>query len=204
MTKLFNDVRDFNRACDVRMRVTPGWVPDEDIELALRLVDEEANELLAAIQDRDMVETADAVADSLYVLAGFALRLGVARIFTPDLLPPPTPQSFGPPSWDAYGILPELLNQISVLHERLREAVLTRNLNATDTTLHSLMYSYSTVARGMGIPLREVWDEVQRSNMAKVVDGKVVRDPHTGKVLKPEGWTAPDIAAVLDDYGWAA
>jgi hypothetical protein len=38
-----------------------------------------------------------------------------------------------------------------------------------------------------------VWDEVQRSNMAKVVaDGKMsMRED--GKVLKPEGWTPPDI-----------
>ncbi len=43
----------------------------------------------------------------------------------------------------------------------------------------------------------KVWDEVQRSNMAKCTDGKlVVRED--GKVLKPEGWTPPDIAAILE------
>ena len=41
-----------------------------------------------------------------------------------------------------------------------------------------------------------VWDEVQRSNMAKLVDGKIVMR-EDGKVLKPEGWTAPDIKAVF-------
>lgn len=42
-----------------------------------------------------------------------------------------------------------------------------------------------------------VWDEVHRSNMAKGVDGKIVmRDD--GKILKPEGWTPPDIAGALE------
>lgn len=37
-----------------------------------------------------------------------------------------------------------------------------------------------------------VWDEVQRSNMAKLTDGKMVMR-EDGKILKPEGWTPPDI-----------
>ncbi len=48
--------------------------------------------------------------------------------------------------------------------------------------------------------------EVQRSNMAKCVDGKLVLahlgDMNEGKVLKPAGWTPPDIAGVLRDQGW--
>ena len=49
-----------------------------------------------------------------------------------------------------------------------------------------------------GIPLDRVWAAVQRANMAKVdpATGKV-RKRHDGKVLKPEGWTPPDISAAL-------
>ncbi len=43
----------------------------------------------------------------------------------------------------------------------------------------------------------KVWDEVQRSNMAKCTNGKIVMR-EDGKVLKPEGWTPPDIAAILE------
>jgi hypothetical protein len=39
--------------------------------------------------------------------------------------------------------------------------------------------------------------------MAKLVDGKVLRRAD-GKVLKPEGWVAPDIAGVLAPYVWEA
>jgi len=41
-----------------------------------------------------------------------------------------------------------------------------------------------------------VWDEVHRSNMAKSTDGKIVMR-EDGKVLKPEGWTPPDIKKAL-------
>lgn len=45
----------------------------------------------------------------------------------------------------------------------------------------------------MGIDLEPFWDEVCRSNVAKV-GGKL---DATGKLQKPAGWTPPDIARVL-------
>ncbi len=41
------------------------------------------------------------------------------------------------------------------------------------------------------------FDEVHRSNMAKLVDGKVLRR-EDGKVMKPEGWTPPRLAQFLE------
>lgn len=44
------------------------------------------------------------------------------------------------------------------------------------------------------------WDAVVDANLAKV-DGRhgpVVLDNVTGKILKPEGWTAPDIEAIVE------
>lgn len=49
----------------------------------------------------------------------------------------------------------------------------------------------------LDIPQQKVWDEVARSNLAKISsDGKVHKRPD-GKVLKPEGWTPPDIKSIL-------
>jgi predicted HAD superfamily Cof-like phosphohydrolase len=44
-----------------------------------------------------------------------------------------------------------------------------------------------------GIDLRPIWDEVHRSNMAKVGGGK----DEGGKSLKPRGWMPPDILGLL-------
>jgi predicted HAD superfamily Cof-like phosphohydrolase len=64
--------------------------------------------------------------------------------------------------------------------------------------LADIIYIVCGTAASYGIPLDRVFNEVHRSNMEKLVDGKVVRRDD-GKILKPEGWTAPDIKSVL--YG---
>ena len=46
--------------------------------------------------------------------------------------------------------------------------------------------------RGYDIP--GAWGEVTRTNLAKLVDGKIVRDPITGKIKKPDGWEEPDFS----------
>ena len=60
-----------------------------------------------------------------------------------------------------------------------------------------IIYIACGTAVSYGIPLDDVFDEVHRSNMAKLVDGKVIRR-EDGKIQKPEGWTAPDIRSILD------
>lgn len=44
-------------------------------------------------------------------------------------------------------------------------------------------------------------DEVTRSNLAKIVDGKVLRR-EDGKIQKPPGFTPPDIKKALMIAGW--
>lgn len=49
-----------------------------------------------------------------------------------------------------------------------------------------------------GWPMQELWDEVMKTNFAKIdPDTKMVRKREDGKILKPEGWKAPDIDGVL-------
>ena len=50
----------------------------------------------------------------------------------------------------------------------------------------------------LNIPQQEVWDEVARSNLQKIgPDGKVLKR-YDGKVQKPEGWTPPNIKAIIE------
>ena len=51
------------------------------------------------------------------------------------------------------------------------------------------------------IPNQAVWDEVSRSNLSKISPtGKVLKRAD-GKVLKPEGWSPPDIEKILKEQG---
>ena len=63
--------------------------------------------------------------------------------------------------------------------------------------LADIIYIACGTAVSYGIPLDDIFAEVHRSNMAKLVDGKVIRR-EDGKIQKPEGWTAPDIEGVLE------
>lgn len=127
------DVVNFHRVTDTPVLDTPAWPSDDRISLREGLVVEEVlKELLPAIARRDLIETADAIIDSIYVLIGMGKELG--------------------------------------------------------------------------LPMTALWNAVQQSNMAKAVlqpDGSFkVNHRLDGKILKPEGWTPPDIAQVLRQHGW--
>ena len=79
-------------------------------------------------------------------------------------------------------------------------AITNRDMVEVADALADMIYIIVGTALEFGIPLDRVWDEVQRSNMAKV-------DPETGrvekradgKVVKPVNWTPPRIREALED-----
>lgn len=202
MNDLWTDVKTFNAACGVRMRETPGWVSDSEHDLAMDLIVEERDELLVALAARNMVEAADAIADSLYVRAGLLLRLGLARTYIHDLLPKSTSQ----PMWadfDATHTMAFIGDELELYDRRIAEAVEFRSLNNVDVEVHSSMYHLTGLAVLLHLPMDRVWHAVHASNMTKVVGGKVLRRPD-GKIIKPDGFQPPNIANVLWERGHAA
>jgi len=79
----------------------------------------------------------------------------------------------------------------------LTDAEYANDLVEVADALADIIYIACGTAVSYGIPLDDVFAEVHRSNMAKLVDGKVIRR-EDGKIQKPEGWTAPDIKSVLN------
>lgn len=53
------------------------------------------------------------------------------------------------------------------------------------------------IANAYGICVQPVWELVQASNLAKR-GGRIRGD---GKILKPDGWVAPDVKAEIDRQG---
>jgi predicted HAD superfamily Cof-like phosphohydrolase len=73
----FEKVGDFMEACDQEILTEPAF-PDEDtINLRLRLIQEELDELFFAHEDNDLVEVADALTDLLYVIYGTGQAYGI-------------------------------------------------------------------------------------------------------------------------------
>ena len=89
---------------------------------------------------------------------------------------------------------PERLLRVRLLREEFDEYIKAENeddIVEIADALADIIYIACGTAVSYGIPLDKVFDEVHRSNMAKLVDGKPIRR-EDGKVLKPEDWTPPD------------
>lgn len=71
--------------------------------------------------------------------------------------------------------------------------------------LLDLAYVVFGTAHIEGYPWQEGWNAVQAANISKVRAAKDGSDSKRGSsfdVVKPEGWTAPDIGEVLRRYGF--
>jgi predicted HAD superfamily Cof-like phosphohydrolase len=122
MTNPFRDQEKFMKACDQSV----GEWNEEQFNLYLKLFEEEAKELVYALNEKNRVLTLDALLDIMVVTIG---------------------------------------------------------------SLHSA-----------GFDVEDAWKEVMRSNFAKIDKdtGKVVKR-EDGKVLKPDGWTPPDLKPFVKD-----
>jgi phosphoribosyl-ATP pyrophosphohydrolase len=88
-------------------------------------------------------------------------------------------------------------NLITEEFNELTDAEYANDLVEIADALADIIYIACGTAVSYGIPLDDVFEEVHASNMAKLVDGKVIRRAD-GKVQKPEGWQPPDIKRILN------
>lgn len=80
----------------------------------------------------------------------------------------------------------------------LAEAIHANDIVEVADALADLVYVAYGAALEFGIDLDAVIAEVHRSNMAKLGPNGQVIYREDGKVLKPEGWTPPNIRSVLE------
>ena len=73
----FQLAADFMRAFDQQVHEEPAWPDFSTRELRLELIQEEYEELEEAIDNKDMVEVADALTDLLYVIYGAGHAFGI-------------------------------------------------------------------------------------------------------------------------------
>ena len=73
----FELVGDFMEAFGQKVELEPTWPDFNTRELRLELIQEELDELAQAVDDRDMIEIADALTDLLYVVYGAGHAFGI-------------------------------------------------------------------------------------------------------------------------------
>jgi predicted HAD superfamily Cof-like phosphohydrolase len=105
-----------------------------------------------------------------------------------------TNHKLGPPSHKTQ------LLRIRLLTEETTELLVAlgdQDLVEIADGLADLVYVVAGTALAYGIPLDRVFVEVHRSNMTKVWPDGLVHKREDGKVLKPPGYSPPNIAGVL-------
>jgi predicted HAD superfamily Cof-like phosphohydrolase len=91
------------------------------------------------------------------------------------------------------------LDLIDEEHQELQEALEANDrVEQLDALIDILVVTIGAI-HSAGFDAEGAWKEVMRSNFAKIdpTTGKV-RKREDGKVLKPEGWTAPELKQFLN------
>lgn len=84
--------------------------------------------------------------------------------------------------------------EIRELHDAINAGDLPLAVDAIVDSIYVLLGTAVT----FGVDLEPIFQAVHAANMRKV--GGVIRED--GKVLKPDGWVAPDVEGLLREQGW--
>ena len=101
-------------------------------------------------------------------------------------------QTVDEPNLKQYGLYVKLIEEET---KELAEAIASNDpVEQLDALVDILVVTIGAI-HSMGADAEGAWKEVMRTNFAKIdrETGKV-RKREDGKVLKPVGWTAPDLA----------
>jgi predicted HAD superfamily Cof-like phosphohydrolase len=81
--------------------------------------------------------------------------------------------------------------------EELMEGLDNKDIVEIADACADLKWVIEGLEHTLNIPQQEVWDEVARSNLQKIGQDGKVQKREDGKVMKPEGWTPPDIESIF-------
>ena len=100
-----------------------------------------------------------------------------------------------PPSEDNYKMYLSLIDEE---YDELLDAVVAKDrVEQLDALVDILVVTMGAIRAG-GFDGEGAWKEVMDTNFAKIdADTGKVRKREDGKVLKPEGWKAPDLAKFI-------
>lgn len=228
----YTDVRAFHEKFGLPIGEIPTNVDLDMGEFRLRFLREELDETARAFLIRDLPGFFDGLLDLTYVAMGTAVIMGLEwhNSFRGLHLFMQIGKNVAIPNMDhtdfmlayeharAINVIPTrpafILPNLNVLETNIalmdslvsmaETAYFKDDLSAMQAALVSIGYSCMHTAAICGLPWQDGWDAVQAANMAKV---RVEREADSKRgsrfdVVKPEGWTAPDLNAILVQHGW--
>lgn len=161
----------------------PVEIKESEWLLRRKLVNEESGEVLSAFMEQNIVDLADGLADTMYVVVGSLVQFGL----TPEVR-------------DFASAAVELLEDARV---KFNKAVLLKDGDNIKATSCMFEIVCKGICLSLNIQFSKLFEIVHLNNMAKVgPDGKPIFN-QDGKYMKPPGFVGPQeqIAALLREAG---
>lgn len=199
MTKLLdtrNDVLKFMQAGD---QVDFG-LHSKQANLYFNLITEELiHETLKAFDRNDLVEIADGIADSIWVIEGFIITV-VGQTSLDKIWSEILEQKRVVSSVNKELIFCDILYHYSQMRKSFQRVVCYKENVINLSSFSEILSCLVVFSKTLNIPLQEVWDEVARSNHSKISEnGKVIKNEF-GKIQKPETFSPANIKFILQKH----
>lgn len=169
-----------------------------DVELRISLIHEEANELVDAVDEENIIEAIDALCDLLYVTYGTADVFDICLNHEIDAAMPAA--SLEAVNWVKVmrGLTYGIFNISTSIKDTVKTLRIFQQFNAKgklETSLSKIIKEcWLCASQALGVDLRPFFREVHRTNMHKLAGPK----REDGKQLKPPGWKSPRISAMYN------
>ena len=189
-TLRYEMVREFHAAYDEPTGEIPDTSP-ERMQARASFLQEEINEFETALSHLDIVEVFDALIDMHYFIEGSRLCFGTPMDF-------PRKRKYADGAPEIWKKLIVESSYLALSWSRCRDSEDQTNFveDLIMSTADSIIVK-SPENKPLSHYYMAGFREVHRSNMAKVGPGGKVLRREDGKILKPEGWTPPDLKGVL-------
>lgn len=220
LANMQSDVAAFHKFFGLSPNTVPTDIPQDRRLLRRSLIAEENSELWIAVSRFDMIETADAICDLLYVTLGTRVEFGLS--------PPPASFALNVSPTIAFPDTDKLRSFKDAITRRMQTLSVALSvtlpdgyapLGAIDDATFTVARSLCGFSAALGIPVIQCWNEVHRSNMTKAESDRHAEDcplswdagkctcvailyREDGKILKGRHFRPPDLKAILEAAGY--
>lgn len=213
MKSKLEKVREFHKAFNQKSPDYPSIPEETVVNLREKLVEEEFGETINALNNKDLIEVADGLGDTLVVLYGTVDQYGL-ECYDESYKEDEFENFINPNLYIDYVSSGEINNDVQDFLSKWNSFKACKNITEISNLLDYLIYKTYKISYNLSIPICKVFDEIHDSNMSKLgEDGKPIVNGETigyregeegyrsdlpiGKILKGPNFRKPDLKKVL-------
>lgn len=185
-------MKEFHTMFEVPIAKKPKLLSPKDNIRRLTLITSEVGELGDSIRQGNIIETADALGDILYVTFGMAVEMGLHM-----------KQAYGKTKFKNLIILSpsHALGCFAGIVEGMCAIILSvekNNLKQITNDLDYFLQETFRMAYNIGLDMNRIFRDIHKSNMSKAnADGTIIKDKG-GKILKSAIYKPVDLTWILE------